>query len=1023
MKSIINRRKLYVILAISLFLLSNTLAITNGFANTIQEDAVFNLDKEDPLGPEGYGAIIPSPNTLGAVTIDGSNQGKFTVMDWDGSLTGFEEIISNPGEDISLYYPMPLDDYVTGLGSFTNNDEIDPWSEIGWLNASAYNAEAENLLPFTVNTVFDYYVIGEGGTLNAPANHEHPMQIDVIVKSRGPKTLQFDWLMQNPAAASFNYYLISPSGKFLNPNIYDIPISHTLAPGTVLFNTVKFAAIEIGAYRLIFEIFHIAPSSLYLEFLTPQMSSLPVNTVKFGANSEGLLSIEAGSYADWQTNCFTINGKKGDIFELDLFEDYATGFTPIIDIWTPSDNGYLLALSVGTGTHEIYFPKSGAAYVSFSDMIFGDWYRYSLFLKKIDTVQYNLGDPLTSFMISDDESTAIQFSLQKDAIVRFNYTSLPPGNPEIYAFTTPRAIIFRDSQELLGYDINNPIFTRTVDSTDLYWHYLPRGTYKAVIRNTNPTADGIFQISSKVFDWSDDSIPVNTLTYPTQYPSNFANVEFGPDSEFMSLKDPIGIDINIPDIGQFRLNTTMWATDNVGANATSDPSYLYTYNSTGPADYYSFGYPQPVFSLDGDSTATDYLYIGNPTRWTGMTFDFSVLGVGGTMELEVYDGGWPILSEDSDGTSELTADGTIEFDMSDPDFDDWIKGAGGIDIDPAVDESDYYWMRLDCTGDYSGGTVPVIQELTLLNNTLRGDLEFILIGESRYEHDDYWGPGGLVNPADPANLEVSLDDDVGGSYNYDSRESFIISASDPLTIGFEGGTYKLLIIPELWDYPGAISIQFAVEDFWAYRHQESYDISTLSPTPNLHAVDINNFTTNGYANGTGTVYNYGLSTQYNHTETTLAVGGDESYFALECIGDPYQWTQLVVSMDNVSDYELYLIQDLPWIDASGPNTEVMTIASTVSINRTFEFGVFSDHFTLLFEVADAAEIISFSISLSQYDTVALVTRDLRASYTPPLDPALVLTLAIVIPAAAGAAVVVYILKKKGKILTKHPRPE
>ncbi len=454
MKSIINRRKIYVILAISLFFLSNTLAITNGIASTIQKNAVFNLDKEDSLGPEGYGAIIPSPNTLGAVTIDGSNQGKFTVMDWDGSLTGFEEIVSTPGEDISLYYPMPLDDYLTGLGSFTNNDEIDPWSDIGWLNISAYNAEAETLSPFTVNTVFDYFVMEEGGSLSAPVNHEHPMQIDVIVKSQGPKTLQFDWLMLNPAAASYNYYLISPSGKFLNPNTYFIPISHVLDPGTDLFNTLKFTARETGAYRLIFDIFHTVTSSLYLEFLTPQMSSLLVNTVKFAGNSEGLLSIEAGSYADWQTACFTISGSKGDIFELDIFEDYATGVTPIIDIWTPCGNGYLLDNSVGTGTHEIYFPTSGAAYVTFSDMVFGDWYRYSLFLEKFETVQYNLGDPLTEFLISDDESKVIQFSIPKDAIVRFNYTSLPPGNPQVYAFATPRAFIYRDSKELVCYDIN-----------------------------------------------------------------------------------------------------------------------------------------------------------------------------------------------------------------------------------------------------------------------------------------------------------------------------------------------------------------------------------------------------------------------------------------------------------------------------------------------------------------------------------------------------------------------------------------
>jgi hypothetical protein len=1021
MKSMQKYKKLTIGCILLIFLLFNVFAISNGFAVTIQEDAVFNLDKEDSLGPEGYGAIIPSPNTLGAVTIDGSNQGKFTVMDWDGSAAGFEEIVNYPGEDISIYYPMSLDNYLIGLGSFTNNDEFDPWSEIGWLNVSAYNAEAGTLSPFTVSTVFDYYVMEEGSVFTQPFNYEHPMQIDLIVKSGGPKVLKFDWLTDNPAAVVYTHSLISPSGKMVN--YYE---QEAIFQGSyTLYNYLIFTASEVGAYRLIVTALYINPASLNLEFLDTDISSLPLNAVKFGGNFDDFATLDVSKIANWQSNWFKFTGKKGEVFRLDLYQDFATGFIPTIDIWTPSGNGYLLTSGIGMGSHEIYIPKSGAVYVSFTDVDFENWYRYSLFLTKADNVHYTLGD-LTSYSISMDETKTIEFSLNKDSIVRFNYSSLPNplGAPAMDALGTLNAFIFRDSKELEGYDINTNIVTRTVDSTDFYWYYMPVGTYKAVIKNTNPTADGIFQISSKVYDWSDDSIPVNSLTYPTTYPTEFVTIEFQPDTEFSSLKDPVGIDINIPDIGQFRLNTTMWVADNDGANETSSPSYLYTYNSTGPADYYSFGYPQPVFSLDGDSTAADYLYIGAPTRWTGMTFNFSIPGVGvGTMELEIYDGGWPVLSEDNDGTSELTADGTIEFDISDPDFDDWIKGAGGIDIDPAIDENDYYWMRLDCLVDYSGGTVPVIQQLTLLNNTIRGDLEFILIGESGYEYDDYWGSAGISQPVDPVNLEVSLDDDAGGSYNFDSRESSIIESVDPETIGLEGGTYKLLIIPEQWDYPGSVKIQFAVEDFWNYRHQETYDIAIVSPTPNLHAIDISNYTLSGYSNLTGPYYNYDLITQYNHTEAYVAYTG-ESYLAIECTGDPYQWTQLVTVTQGVTDYELYIIQDLPWIDASGPNSEITQISPmNVNYNTTYEFGIFSEQFTLLFEVnAPADSNVSFYIFLSQYDTVPLITSDLRASYTPPIDPALVLALAIGIPGAAGAAIVIYILKKKGKILTKHPKP-
>jgi len=619
-----------------------------------------------------------------------------------------------------------------------------------------------------------------------------------------------------------------------------------------------------------------------------------------------------------------------------------------------------------------------------------------------------------------DETKTIEFSVQEDSIVRFNYTSLPNplGAPFMDALGDSNAFIFRDSKEYNCYDINKNIFSQTVDSTDFFWHYMPAGTYKAVIKNTNPVANGLFQISSQVYDWSEETIPVNTLTYPTIFPTEFVTIEFEPDSEFLSLKNPVGIDIEIPDIGQFRLNTTFWATDNP-ETATGFPSHLYMYNSTPTADYYSFGYPQPAFSLDGDSTVGDYLYIGSPTRWTGMTFDFSVLGVGGTISTpEIYEPigpDWDPFPMDNEGTSGLTADGTIEFDISDPIFGSWTKGAN-VNIDPDLDESDYYWMRIPCSGDYS--TVPILQQLTLLNLTIEGDLQFILIGESGYKYDDYWGPTGINQPGDPTNLEVSLDDDDGGSYNFDTDESSIIETADPETIGLEGGTYRLLIIPEDWDYNGSVTIQFAVEDFWNYRHQKTFDITTA---PNLHAIDISNYTLSGYSNLTGPYYGYDLITQYNHTEAYVSFTG-ESFFAIECTGAPYQWTQLVVVTQGVTNYELNIIQDLPWIDTNGPNDEVMQIGpENLIANATYEFGVFSEQFTLLFEVLAPVDDtnVTFYISLSQYDTVPLTTRDVKASYTPPID--IILVLAIVIPAAVGGAiVVVYVLKKKGKILTKRP---
>ena len=93
---------------------------------------------------------------------------------------------------------------------------------------------------------------------------------------------------------------------------------------------------------------------------------------------------------------------------------------------------------------------------------------------------------------------------------------------------------------------------------------------------------------------------------------------------------------------------------------------------------------------------------------------------------------------------------------------------------------------------------------------------------------------------------------------------------------------------------------------------------------------------------------------------------------------------------------------------------------TISTNTTFEFGVFKDHFILLFgiEAAGPNEIVKLNLSLSQYDTIQFSVSAPIASYKPPSDISLILILAIVIPAAVGGAIVViYIVRKKrgGKI--------
>ncbi|MCK4480028.1 MAG: hypothetical protein KAV01_05840, partial [Candidatus Lokiarchaeota archaeon] len=82
-----------------------------------------------------------------------------------------------------------------------------------------------------------------------------------------------------------------------------------------------------------------------------------------------------------------------------------------------------------------------------------------------------------------------------------------------------------------------------------------------------------------------------------------------------------------------------------------------------------------------------------------------------------------------------------------------------------------------------------------------------------------------------------------------------------------------------------------------------------------------------------------------------------------------------------------------------------------------------DHFYLLFEINNFNDTIALRLSLSQYDTTVLMTNATSALYkapSPGLSGPLVLGLAIGIPVAAGVIVLIYILKKKGRILTKHP---
>ncbi len=1023
MKSSNNKRKFIVGMGLVTFIFFNIISLSPAYATHKRGNgATFNLEKENPLG---YGVILPSPNMLATISIDGSNQGEFLLTDWMGTPLE-SETVDAPGDDISIVYPWYFDNW--GVGSITNNDYIDPWTSINWLNVSAFNAEADTLSPFKLNTVFDYYVMDEGDNLKVPLNHSIPMQIDIVVGKTGPKVLKADWLTDNPANINPDVkYLFSPSGKMIDLD-FNTATSHAVSPAVDVFDYYSFVAYETGTYRLLVYAAHTLghPAYLNLEFLGVSVSSLSSNKLVFGGNSDDLLSTGDSEHANWQSKWFAINGKRGDLFRLELSRDYATGYEPLIYIWTKTNNGYFRSSSIGMGTHEIYLPSSGNAYISFTDADYADWYRYSLYVSKYSTVKYNIGDSLTTIRISRDQSKAIRFSVPEDSFVRFNFTTLsdPPGHPYLDALGNTNAFIYVNSKGLASYDINEYIKAKQVGSEWFYYYYMPAGTYKAIIKNTDETKDGLFQLSSKFVENANGTIPINDLTYPTRYPSQDVKLSFNPDDYYDSLKHALAIDFEITEPGQYILNTTVLASDNLATLPTLvDPAAVVYYNASEPlgSQYYDYSSIATVESqsFPAFTSNSDFLYIAFPNKWHDMHFTLSQYGVAGGVDNNVdvwHDNNWYALSRTSDTTGEFSSNGMWVCNIyGDADFTWWERGCN-FDL-PNINESDYYWLRFDVDDDYDGAgeTIPYIDLIQLSNVTTSGSVNFALIGENGYDYADYWL---LTQQPSDVNVPYLNQEAAHDSFSY---EQWLFSSSSPYMQAIEPGTYKLLIIPDDWDHTGGINIRFAIENFWTYRHQVSYNIST-TPIPNLFKYQINNYTSTTYGNYSAPHYNYGLIATMNSTEITPTVTSNQAYFVVEVNeGSAYQWNQLVVATENVSDYDLYVMQDLKWQDSSNPNGEIQLLLNDQVANTTVEFGTFTDHFYLIFEFYDTGNGISqFMISLSQYDTTMLTTKVPVASHIPPLDP-LVIILAIVIPASVGAAVaVLFFLKKKGKIMTKRP---
>ncbi|MBA7507063.1 hypothetical protein ES706_05779 [subsurface metagenome] len=981
------------------------------------QGASFDLDEDDPIA---FGTIIPDTNMYTAVSINGFNQGKFVQMDYSGNPIATEEI-NVPGDDISSVYPWYFDGDGSRIYTPTNNNYTDPW-DVRWLNVSAFNAESATLSPFNISTVWNYYTISEGGSLNVHLNSSIPMVIDINIGAVGPKILKYDWLTDNPALPTIDSInMISPSGKLVD---FDQRIaSHSVITSNI-FNYLLFTAQQTGIYRLLLDANYNSPTILHLEFLNINIESLNTGEITYGGVSDEIPTYQDRLDMEWSSYWYSFRGEKGDKFNLDIGKDYLFGAVNI-DIWYPSVSGYIRQTG-GWGKNLIYTAEAGDIYVSFSDQDYNDLYRYSLYLTKIPISFWNMSVTLdTTIKVSKYETKAVDFTIEEDSFVRIYSTTFESGVPDWGGMTGPQKLIFKDAKEITGFKEISPIETKTIDGGNFYYYYLPKGDYEFIIWNTEPKYDGVLQLSSKFVKYSTAKIPINPLTYPNHNPSISAAIEFTPDEYYTNLKEAQWVEINITEPGQYRLNTTIRASENLGViPATAIPSAVVVYhNNSGTYTDWTEEFLDPLLSFPAFSEVNhqrdDCLFIAYPQKWADMYYEFSPTGTSGNILLYTWDGDWnnPLSYTDSTtvGAYDFRQDGSHFINVKDNNFTGWIKGCD-FDV-PVIDEDSYYWMAINCTNDFD--QLPRIRHLTLSNITIDGDVNFYLIGESGYEYCDFWKPSAMDQPDSIDNVDDVFVINRNQSNNFASGETWILDQNKSHhMIGIEPGVYKFLIIPAYWSHPGLIKLRFAIENYMPYAIKTSYNITT---NPTYHPWEIIDDVLDPekpWQKVNYSLYSYGEIIKFNNTLVDInSSSSDGSKIFVECYGNAIDWTQLVVCINNVSSYDLYLMQNLTWINNFGPNDEIKAIATGVNDNSTFEFGVLNDKFTLIFvfdELLDN-ESITFKLGLSQYDTIRIFP-ETPITTVPGIDPVMLGVVIIVVSIiSAVAVVIVVIFKKKGRI--------
>jgi hypothetical protein len=970
------KMKIYSFAVITLFFLltiSNTV-FTLAQENISTDGNTFKLEKDDPIQ---YGAFLPPPNYYSTMSIDGSNQGDFSIMNWASNLPEINrQTVGIPGKDISNMYPWYFENYL--LDTTTNNNYSDPW-DTEWVNVSAFNAENETISSFNLKHVWIEYSMSETSSLEFPLNSSIPIQINIRINSRGPKLLKFQWLTEfnsNPPNI-MNSKIISPSGKNIDKFGRTIQLINKLPGGVETyelnpFNYWGFVAHEAGTYKLLIFANHDDPARMLLEFMNYNSQSISLDSVIYGGSEKEIPNWEDIEQAEWQSQWFRFSGTKGEFYELDLSLIYNLDFfgdgnppvLPNVDVFVPCENGYQL-IPASFSNQYIYCPSDGDIFVTVNADEYYTINRYSLFIKNLPMINYEIGNTRT-FKFSKDSVKSLSFTVQNNSFVRFNFTQYGSGLPSILS-----NFRFIDSKSQNCFSSITPLDTKIVSNKSFYYYYMPAGNYRAYMGNTNFEGNGILQMSSKIIGFINDTIPINNLGYNNKDPTNFKTINFEPDDYYKTLKKASWIGINITDPGQYKINVTLFASENSDALiSTLDPSHVLVYNNTDPGSYEEWtdetldtGLSFPAFSTDGDAETGDILFVAYPMKWHDFEFTLDTNGIAlGSLELKpiIWNGEkWEDISIVSDETNFLRTDGKVELNLTDSAFKHWDLGAGFDLLD--IDETNFYWLGFNISeGSYI--QVPEIQQLKLSNTTLIGDLNLALVGESGYIHSDYWD---IPLGNNPRSLIVNL---LPG-YENDSTDLWIMRQNEPYIVGVEEGYYKLLMIPVNWSYSGSINLKIAVSN---YKNWNPHNLYNITSEPIIHPFEIINGDLKEPYEYNYQNYPFGLTDTYNKTVITWKNNGlNESYYVIDCYGKAYSWTQLITSIQNVTSYTVYIMQELPWINGGGPNMEIRNLATSFIGNNTYEFGVLNDKFTLIFKLNPSLgfDLIPIKIGLSQYNTL------------------------------------------------------